>query len=73
MATQRLISGITIEQDIATSVRAVFFQTEFEGFLYATHGGTLFVVKYRGRHYGLTCHHVFGSFEPGQRLRELLL
>jgi hypothetical protein len=48
------------------SVRAVFFQTEYEEFLYATHGGTLFLVRFRGRIYGLTCKHVFQDFEPGR-------
>jgi hypothetical protein len=66
MVTQRLSSGIVIRQDIASAVRAVFYQTEMEEFHYATNGGTLFVVYFRGRHYGLTCRHVFGSFMPGR-------
>jgi hypothetical protein len=52
-------------QQIADAVRPVFFQTDFEEFLYATHGGTSFIVKYRGRTYALTCHHVFGDFRHG--------
>src|SRR5262249_36492599 len=43
-------------------VRPVFFQTEFEEFRYATHGGTLFLVSFRGMTYGLTCRHVFQDF-----------
>jgi hypothetical protein len=61
--TQVLSSGLIIQQDFSDAVRAVFYQTEYEEFLYATHGGTLFVVSFRGRFYGLTCKHVFGDFE----------
>ena len=49
--------------DFANAIRPVFFQTEFEDFLYATHGGTLFVVRFRDRLYGITCKHVIGDFE----------
>jgi hypothetical protein len=59
-----------LPQDFADAVRPVFFQTEFHEFLYATHGGTLFLVVFRGRVYGVTCAHVFGNsrdnFPPGQ-------
>jgi len=51
--------------NIADCVRPIFFQTEFEEFLYATHGGTLFLVQLEGRVYGLTCKHVFGDFDHG--------
>src|SRR5262249_39790658 len=61
---QRLPSGMLVRQDIAQSVRAPFFQTEYEEWLYATHGGSLFLVAYKGRTYGLTCKHVFGDFDP---------
>jgi hypothetical protein len=60
--TQILASGLVIRQDFAAAVRPVFFQTEFEEFLYATHGGTLFLVSFRGKTYGLTCRHVFQDF-----------
>jgi hypothetical protein len=62
---QTLSSGLVVQQDFSESVRAVFFQTEFEDFLYATHGGTLFLVSFRGRVYALTCKHVFGDFPEG--------
>jgi hypothetical protein len=55
-----------IRQDFSEAVRPVFFQTEHEEFLYGTHGGTLFLAKFRGRVYGVTCSHVFGDFPPGQ-------
>src|SRR5262245_45814132 len=64
--TQILSSGLIIRQDFAAAVRPVFFQTDHEEFVYATHGGTLFLVGFRGRVYGLTCGHVFGDFSPGQ-------
>jgi hypothetical protein len=50
-------------QDIGNAIRPVFFQTDYEEFLYATHGGTLFLVDFRGRVYGVTCGHVFRDFE----------
>jgi hypothetical protein len=53
-------------QDFAEAVRPVFFQTDHEEFLYATHGGTLFLVVLRGRVYGVTCTHVFGDFPHGR-------
>jgi len=48
-----------------SSVRPVFFETGLEDFFYATHGGTLFLVEFMGRPYGITCGHVFGDFKPG--------
>jgi hypothetical protein len=49
---------------LAAAVRLAFFQTEHEAYPHATHGGTLFIVGYRGRPYGVTCKHVFGDFDP---------
>jgi hypothetical protein len=48
--------------DISASVRAVLFATEFEEHPYATHGGTLLVVSFQGKLFGITCRHVFGDF-----------
>jgi hypothetical protein len=56
----------SIRQDFGEAVRPVFFRTEFEECVYATHGGTLFLVVFQGRVYGVTCAHVFGDFPPGQ-------
>jgi len=58
--------AVTMRQDFAEAVRPVFFQTEYEEWLYATHGGTLFLIVFQGRVYGLTCAHVFGDFSHGQ-------
>jgi hypothetical protein len=66
LETQVLASGLIIRQDFTEAVRPVFFQTEYEEFLYATHGGTLFLVVFRGRVYGVTCAHVFGDFPHGR-------
>jgi hypothetical protein len=55
--------ALMASQDIGDAIRPVFFQTEHEEFLYATHGGTLFLVDFRGRVYGVTCGHVFQDFE----------
>jgi hypothetical protein len=66
LETQVLSSGLMIRQDFAEAVRPVFFQTEHDEFLYATHGGTLFLVSFRGRVYGVTCAHVFGDFLHGR-------
>lgn len=60
--TQTLASGTIIRQDFRTAVRFVFFDTGNEYWEYATHGGTLFVVLYKGTLYGLTCRHVFKDF-----------
>jgi hypothetical protein len=64
--SQVLASGITIRQDIRDAVRAVLFETGFEGWEYATHGGTLFVVNYKGKVYGVTCAHVLKDFKWNQ-------
>lgn len=66
MRAQTLSSGLTIRQDFRLSVRFVMFQTEIEECLYATDGGTLFVVNYRDRVYAVTCGHVVKGFELGQ-------
>lgn len=63
---QKLTSGLVVWQNITDAVRPVFFQTDYEDFLYATHGGTLFVVRFRGRVYALTCNHVFKDFPTGR-------
>jgi hypothetical protein len=63
---QRLSSGLVVRQDYGESIRAAFYQTEFEEFLYATDGGTIFIVEYRGKSFGLTCKHIFRSFSPNQ-------
>lgn len=47
--------------EISASVRVVLFATEFEEYPYATHGGTLFVVSFQGKLFGVTCRHVFGD------------
>jgi hypothetical protein len=51
--------------DFGEAIRPVFFQTDHEEFMYATHGGTAFVVKFRGHLYALTCGHVFKDFPHG--------
>src|SRR5665213_3137249 len=58
--------GMTEKRDFGDAVRPVIFQTELDDFLYATHGGSLFLVRYRERVYGLTCKHVFQDFEHGK-------
>ena len=55
-----------VRQDFSAAVRAVFFQTELDEFQYATDGGTLFIVSFQGRYYGLTCKHVLRNFKPGK-------
>lgn len=64
--SQILGSGLQIRQDFRDAIRPIFFQTDFEEFLYATHGGTLFIVSYRSQFFALTCRHVFKDFEWGQ-------
>ncbi len=63
---QTLSSGLLIEQDLKAAVRPALFQTDYENFLYATHGGTLFIVSFKGRPYALTCGHIIKDFEFGR-------
>lgn len=60
--------GGPLHHNIGDAIRPVFFQTEYEEFLYATDGGTLFLVRYKGRIYGITARHVFTGrgFEPNR-------
>jgi hypothetical protein len=59
---QTLSSGIVVRQDFRTAARFVFFDTGNEYWQYATHGGTMFIVLYKGKPYGLTCGHVLKDF-----------
>jgi hypothetical protein len=63
--TQTLASGTVIEQNFSSAVRPVFFHTDLDEFLYATHGGTLFIVNFRDKLYAITCGHVFKDFPHG--------
>jgi hypothetical protein len=63
-AGSEIVAQDVIGQDFSEAIRPVFFETEHPDFLYATHGGTVFVVEFRGRAYGLTCGHVFKDFGP---------
>lgn len=68
---QRLTSGTIIAQDFRTSVRFPIFETGYAEWPYATNGGTLFLVMFRGRVFGLTCRHVLDGFEwPRLRVTE---
>ena len=42
------------------------FRTGVEGWEYSTHGGTAFIVNFRGKPFGLTCRHVLRDFYWGQ-------
>jgi hypothetical protein len=63
---QHLSSGLQVRQDFRTSVRFVMFRTGVEGWEYSTHGGTAFIVNFRGKPFGLTCRHVLRDFYWGQ-------
>jgi hypothetical protein len=64
--TQKLASGVIVRQDFRTAARFPFFHTGYDQWQYATHGGTLFVVLYRGKPYGLTCRHILKTFDWAQ-------
>jgi hypothetical protein len=51
-----------VPKEIAEAVRFICFETHLEDFRLATHGGTAFVVKYKGRPFAITCRHVFQDF-----------
>ena len=59
---QRLSSDTLIRQDFRKSVRFVMFETTEPAWVYATHGGTAFIVNYRSKYFGITCGHVRGDF-----------
>lgn len=61
--TQTLSSGLVIRQDFRDAVRFVFFDTGLDEWQYATHGGTMFVVRFGSSHYALTCKHVLQDFD----------
>jgi hypothetical protein len=61
-----LASGISIRQDIRAAARFVFFDTGHEEWRYGTHGGTAFVVNYKGKCYALTAAHVRKDFDWSQ-------
>ncbi len=65
MGAQTLVSGLMVRQDFRSSVRFVMFQTDIEECQYATEGGTLFLVNYHNRIYGVTAKHVVKGFELG--------
>ena len=60
--TQTLASGTVIRQDFAAATRMVLFDSGMKEWQYATHGGTLFIVIYRGKPYAVTCRHVLQDF-----------
>jgi len=62
------LSGGAQHHGIGDAVRPVFYVTEYEEFLYATDGGTLFLVRFEGRIYAITARHVFtgNGFEPNR-------
>lgn len=64
--TQTLVSGTIIRQDFRSATRFVFFDTGLDEWQWATDGGTLFVVAFRGKPYAITARHVFKSFDWGQ-------
>lgn len=64
--TQKLQSGITIRQDFRDAARFVMFDTGIEGAEYATHGGTAFIVLFKGCPYGITALHIRGDFRWNQ-------
>ena len=61
--SQKLASGIAIRQDFHACARMVFYETGDKQWRHATHGGTAFVVVFKGRPYGFTCKHVLQDFE----------
>jgi hypothetical protein len=62
LVTQTLTSGVIVRQDYRNNVRFVMFETPFDEWRYATHGGTAFVVIFRGRPFAITCKHVRKDF-----------
>jgi len=63
---QTLQSGLIIRQDVRNALRLPLFQNENEEWPYTTHGGTIFLVNFRGRIFGITCRHILGDFRWNQ-------
>jgi Trypsin-like peptidase domain len=61
--SQKLASGVVVRQDFHACARMVFYETGNQHWRHATHGGTAFVVVFRGRPYAFTCNHVLQDFE----------
>ncbi len=49
-------------KDIKRAVRMVLFANESEEYPYTSYGGTLFIIRYNGKFYALTCKHVFQEY-----------
>ncbi len=64
--SQELSSGIVIRQDFSESIRIPLFETNEPEYPYATHGGTIFLVKFESSVYAVTCRHVFGDFKKSE-------
>jgi hypothetical protein len=60
---QHLSSGLVIRQDERQAVRFIMFETGIEGWDYATHGGTMLIVNFAKRPFGVTCQHVRKDFD----------
>lgn len=52
---------------LARSTRLALFETDYEEWQYASHGGTVFVVSYGDKPYGVTARHIAKDF-PWKRL-----
>ena len=65
-------SGVWISQDLFEATRPVLFETEFDDFSIATHGGTLFLISTRDRLFGISPKHVLGRTGPDQFVPEAL-
>jgi hypothetical protein len=59
---QQLSSGLMVRQDVRQAVRFVMFETGVEGWDYATHGGTMLILYFAGRPFGVSCQHVRRDF-----------
>jgi hypothetical protein len=57
-------AGAKIFNEIhAKCVRPIMFCTDMPEYPYVSEGGSMFIVQLQGRCFGITCKHVFGSFE----------
>lgn len=61
-----MVASQPTRHGVESAVRPILFYTGIDEFQYATHGGTAFIVSYKGRPYAVTCRHVFGDFKEDQ-------
>lgn len=70
---QVLTSGILIRQNIETAIRLPVFDSHIDDFPFWTHGGSVVLLSYLGKIYGITCRHIRGDGEHAAKWSDLFI